>query len=159
VPPITLAATCALIGALTLRVLSFVLRSFGVTLRPAEGWRQWALFASIGIFEAIVPLLLLTWGQRRVTSSIAAILMATIPLFVLMLLPLFSRGSFHLMSLVSVVIGFVGVVVLFYPSIGGFDGSLIGNVAVLGAALSYAVSLILLSKLPDISPLVSMRSV
>ncbi len=102
-------------------------------------------FAFMGVFNTVIPFLLITWGETRIDSSLASILNAAVPLFVIVI------GHFWLHDekitgprLTGLIIGFVGVIVLvlqdFNPNTLQSDG--IGQLAVLLATLSYAVALV-----------------
>src|SRR6187551_1553050 len=71
VPPATLAAGRLVIGA---SVLLAVVHARGLRL-PALGntWRQYALLAAVG---NAVPFYLIAWGQQRIDSALAGILIA-----------------------------------------------------------------------------------
>ncbi len=99
----------------------------------------------MGVFNVVVPFLLITWGETHIDSSLAAILNATTPLFVIVI----GHFGLHdekitLPKLAGLLVGFVGVIVLvaqdFQP--GMLQGNLLGQLAVLTAAISYAVALI-----------------
>ncbi len=102
-------------------------------------------FAFMGVFNTVIPFHLITWGETRIESSLASILNAAVPLFVIVI------GHFWLRDekitgprLAGLIIGFVGVVVLvlqdFNPRT--LQGNIVGQLAVLLATLSYAVALV-----------------
>jgi drug/metabolite transporter (DMT)-like permease len=83
---------------------------------------------------------LITWAEQSVTSSLASILTATVPLFVIVIAALALRDErITVNRLAGLGAGFVGVVIL---TGGGFlnGGSQpLAMLALLGAAVSYAV--------------------
>ena len=102
-------------------------------------------FVFMGVFNTVIPFLLITWGETRIDSSLASILNAAVPLFVIVI------GHFWLHDekitgprLTGLIIGFVGVIVLvlqdFNPNT--LQGDILGQLAVLLATLSYAVALV-----------------
>jgi drug/metabolite transporter (DMT)-like permease len=102
-------------------------------------------FVFMGVFNTVIPFLLITWGETKIESSLASILNAAVPLFVIII------GHFWLHDekitaprLAGLVIGFVGVVILvlqdFKP--GGGQNDILGELAVLLATVSYAVALV-----------------
>lgn len=102
----------------------------------------WRSFFWMAVFNNMVPFTLISWGQTQIPSSLASILNATMPLFTVLVAHFFladERASPR--KLAGVAIGFVGVVVMIGPAfLGDIGGSFWGQLAVLGAALSYAGS-------------------
>lgn len=99
----------------------------------------------MGVFNVVVPFLLITWGETHIDSSLAAILNATTPLFVIVIAH-FALHDEKITGprLLGLIVGFVGVVVLvaqdFDPR--ALQSDLLGQLAVLLAAASYAVALV-----------------
>jgi drug/metabolite transporter (DMT)-like permease len=88
----------------------------------------------------VIPFALITWAERSVDSSIAAILAAAVPLFAIVIAPLFLHDEpIRLNGIAGLAIGFVGVVVLTSRNLGTAGSDVTGEIALLGAALSYAV--------------------
>ena len=88
----------------------------------------------------VIPFVLITWAEQSVDSSIAAILTSAVPLFVIVIAPLFLHDEpIRVNGLAGLVIGFVGVVVLTSNELSLANSDLTGEIALLGAALSYAV--------------------
>jgi len=161
-PPLTIAAARALIGSLTLIVLSwFTPEKQHRPDTPNKIWAVWRLYLLIALLEAMLPLFLIVWGQQRAGSNISAILIGTAPLFTVFLSALFVKGKeFDFHSTSSVLLGFLGVVVLMTPGMqgNGFN-HVIADLALLLAAASFAGSLILLHKIPRGTPIRSMRNI
>jgi drug/metabolite transporter (DMT)-like permease len=86
------------------------------TLR--EALRHKAAVAGFAITELVIPFSLIAVGEQALTSSMAGVLVASVPLTVVVIAPLF--GVHEKLSgrrLAGLVIGLIGVVVLL-----GFDG-------------------------------------
>jgi len=103
--------------------------------------KTWLALATLGIFNTALPFVLISWGEKSIDSALAAILNGTVPLFTLVIAHWFLHDDrMTLPRVFGLVIGFIGVVVLM--SRGGDSpnarGSVLGQAAVLGAALSYA---------------------
>ncbi len=101
-------------------------------------------FAFMGVFNTVIPFLLITWGETKIDSSLASILNAAVPLFVIVLAHFWLHDEkITGPRLVGLIVGFTGVVVLvlqdFNPAT--LQGSIWGQLAVLLAAVSYAVAL------------------
>lgn len=118
------------------------LRVSGKTL-PHPG-RAWLPMFVMAVFANVLPFHLIAWAQQHIDSSLAGILMAVMPLFVLTLAHFFVPGArLTPFRVAGFVIGFAGVVVVIGPDyVRGLDGNMAfwGAVAALGAALSYSVS-------------------
>lgn len=100
----------------------------------------WFAFAVMALLNNAVPFSLITWGQVRIDSGLAAILNATTPLFTVLLAHLLTRDErLTAGRLAGVGLGIAGVALLVGPTaLAGITGDLMGQLAVLGAALSYA---------------------
>jgi drug/metabolite transporter (DMT)-like permease len=93
----------------------------------------------MGFVNIALPFLLITWAERNVESSLAAILTSVVPLFVVVLAPLFIEDEpMRANGIAGVVIGFVGVVILTGRSLGNVGSDILSELALLGASLSYA---------------------
>src|SRR5688572_9628179 len=106
-----------------------------------RGWRIYGHLAVLGAFSVAIPFTLITWAELSVDSTIAATITSAVPLFVIAFAAMFLRDEPLTMNkLVGVVIGLLGVAVLV-----GFDpaalagGSLIAELALVGATASYAI--------------------
>jgi drug/metabolite transporter (DMT)-like permease len=161
ITPITLAASKALLGTVTLAVLYLFTGKKESSPLPSGTWKSFIL---IGLFEAVVPFVLIGWGQQYINSSTASILLGSVPIFTIIFVKIFvpsEKLTWH--KWLSVLIGFAGLCLLFAPDLSSMslagNGSFIGYAALLGAALSFAASLLLLKRLPAISSILAMRNV
>ncbi|WP_170351253.1 MULTISPECIES: DMT family transporter [Ruegeria] len=159
--PLVVATGRVLIGFVTLTIIAAVMygRSAGSSIKV--GRQPWSLYCAIAVAEAILPCFLIPWGQQHVDSSIAAILLATVPIFTLILAPFFVKDEhWSLIAALSVAVGFVGILVLIVPSIkGSWLADIIGELAILGGALSFSASLIMMKHLSNVPPVLAMRNV
>ena len=116
----------------------------------------WAAFFILGLLNNLIPFSLIVWGQMHIDSSMASILNATTPIFSVVLTHFFTSDE-RLTSnrVLGIIFGWIGVVVLIgWETISGFGLHIIGQLAVLGAALSYAFAAIYGRRFKDISPVV-----
>lgn len=68
---------------------------------------------AFAITELVFPFVLIAWGERWISSSLTGILIATVPLAVILLAPLFGvRESLSVRRVGGLVVGFAGVLVL-----------------------------------------------
>jgi len=113
----------------------------GKTPIPKTG-KAWFALLIIALLNNAIPFFLIVWGQTHITASLSSILNATTPFFtVLVAGALLVDERITKGKLVGVIIGLIGTVVLIGPEVlvGGFKtGSVLGQLAVMGAALSYA---------------------
>jgi len=116
----------------------------------------WGGFIIMGALNNLIPFSLIVWGQTHIESGLASILNATTPIFSVVLAHLLTREERLTTNRVSgVLIGWIGVTVLIgIESLKGFGIEVIGQIAVLGAACSYACAAIYGRRFKDLSPLV-----
>jgi drug/metabolite transporter (DMT)-like permease len=94
----------------------------------------------MAIVNIVIPFALITWAEQTVDSSLAAILTSAVPLFAIIIAPLFLHDEpIRVNGVVGLIVGFVGVVVLTSNELAIGSGDLSGEIALLGAALSYAI--------------------
>ncbi len=122
---------------------------------------KWFHYAIIGFLEGALPCVLVPWGQQYVQSSIAAILISTMPIFAMFLGPVFIKNSkISLLDTLCIITGFIGVVILINPTAGtNWLDKLLPELAILLAAVSWALSLVLIKKLPEVSPVKLTRNI
>ncbi|MFP7571340.1 DMT family transporter [Marivita sp. S2033] len=122
-----------------------------VFLTEETAWT--ALFLS-GVLNSAVPFMLLSWGQQTVTSGFAGVSMAAVALMVLPLAHVFVPGErMSLRRVFGFAVGFAGVTVLLGGQVFASSGDPLepfGRLACLGAAACYAISSIIVRKLPPI---------
>jgi drug/metabolite transporter (DMT)-like permease len=131
----TLIALRLLIGAAFLWV---VLRASRTAL-PRER-RVYGHLIVMSVINIAIPFFLITWAEQSVDSALAAILNATVPLFVIVLAPLFLPDEpIRLNGILGLAIGFVGVVLIVSPGLTAAAGTVPGQLALLGSSISYAI--------------------
>lgn len=151
-PPTVLVAGRIVIAAV---LICSYLKLTGDAL-PGLG-RAWWPMVILALFGNVLPFHLIAWSQQHIDSSLAGILMAAMPLFVLTLAHFFIPGArLTPYRAAGFLIGFAGVVVIIGPDlVGGLDNNLAlaGAFAALGAALSYSISTIYARRLGAGDPL------
>lgn len=113
-----------------------VLRLLGLALPRDAG--SWAHFVLLGTLNSALPFALIVWGQREVSSGLAAILNATTPLFGVLVAHVASDERAMANRLVGVLIGIVGVAWMIGPDAASGRATLPGELACLVASFSYA---------------------
>ena len=156
IPPLWVVALRLLVAALFLWAVAF---SRG--RRPPGDWRSWTWFGWLALTGSFAPFLLISWGTVHIDSGLAGILISAVPIFVVTLghfvLPDEPMNRF---KVAGFTLGLVGVAVLIGPqrlmhfSVAGT--ALLAELAVLGAALSYATQAVTARLMPPMS--VSVRA-
>jgi drug/metabolite transporter (DMT)-like permease len=115
---------------------------------------------AVTVLDMLLPTLLTAWGEQRISSSAAAILTATDPLFVALIAFWLMRSeAVSRWRLVGLVVGFVGVATLVGADLRGSVGELLGAAAVLASALGYAVSTLIYRRWLEDAPAVGVTAV
>ncbi len=104
--------------------------------------RTWFALLVMGLLNNALPFSLITWGELRIPSGLAAILnAATAILGVLVAAIVFRDERLQARKALGVGLGFAGVAtVIGLDALEGFDLTSLAQLAVLGAACSYALS-------------------
>jgi len=99
----------------------------------------WAAFAGMGALNNLIPAALIAWSQQTIASGLASVLIATTPVFSILVAHCFTTNDrMSASKAVGVALGVAGVAAL--VGIDTLDGSLRtvpGILGCLGAALSY----------------------
>jgi drug/metabolite transporter (DMT)-like permease len=152
IPPFTVAFGRTAPAAL---VLYLVLRSRGLRM-PSLG-PLWGSFLLMGLFNGALPYTLITWAEIHMDSGLAAIINAVMPLFTVLLAHFFTQDErLNFMKIAGIFLGFLGVLALFGPAVfKGLGTHVLSQLAVMGAALCYAIAVIYGRRLREITPWVS----
>jgi len=144
-PPLTLATIRIGIGAVILS---------GLALGRNQAWPRgkavWARLLLMGIIGNALPFFLIGWGEQYTPSNLAAILMAIIPIFVVILAHLMTHDEkLTFGKSIGVTLAFIGIIVLVgVDALSGLGQSVIGQIAILGGCVSYSFYGINARKLP-----------
>ncbi len=132
------------LGRLGFAALALLIFVYGTGGRMPASPRIWGAFLVMGTVNNLLPFSLIVWGQTHIEGGLAAILIASTPLFSVLLAHVLIREEPITASrLAGVVLGFAGVSLLMAPEVAaglGFQG--LGQVAVLAAAVCYACAAI-----------------
>jgi drug/metabolite transporter (DMT)-like permease len=117
------------------------------------------VFFVLGLVNNVTPFLLIVWGQKTIASGLAAILNASAPIFTVIVAGIFLRDErMTFAKIAGAGLGLAGVAILIGPdALAGANEGLVAQLAVLGAALSYAVAGVYARRLPSlgINPMVA----
>ena len=118
---------------------------------------RWPWWVALGFFGNALPFFLIPWAQQELSSGVTGILLAVMPLATVGLAHFFADEPMTRMKFAGFLIGFAGVVVLIGPSaLAGLGGPMfIAKLAVLLAALVYAINMILVRRAPQTPPSLS----
>jgi drug/metabolite transporter (DMT)-like permease len=101
---------------------------------------RWGWLALVALMQVVVPFLLITEGERHVASALAGILVAAAPLWTTLVAARFDHAEIPRgWAAVGVVVGIVGVTMLFGIDLAGSSDELLGGAMILVAALCYAI--------------------
>jgi len=119
---------------------------------------HWRALIAYAIVELAIPLPLIATGERHIASSLAAIVVATVPLLVALLaLKLDRTQRVTGRRLAGLCVGLAGVAVLVGIDASGSTTALLSVGAVLLAAVGYAAGPLVLNRhLADVDPRASM---
>jgi len=135
------------IGALILLPIAIYDKSFFIAIK---GWKYIAVYA---LFEMVIPWILIGTAEQSISSGLAGLLVASVPIFSTIITSLHGDKSvWHPRRLFGMGVGFLGVFLL--VGIESFTGSSnpISILMMLGASIGYAYAVIFISrKLPGVS--------
>jgi drug/metabolite transporter (DMT)-like permease len=134
VPPVALAWGRITLGALVLLVLAWQ----AGTLKSLKG--HWRWLAAYAVAEVTIPFPAIAFGETRISSSLAAIIVAAVPLIGALLALRFDHSERPTpIRFAGLLIGFAGVIVLVGVDVAGSASALLGTGAILLGALGYSI--------------------
>ena len=111
--PITIAFLRSFFGTIPLVLICYLRK-----IKIEAFSKDWYWFAAIGIINLVIPFFLIAYGVQKVQSNLAAILMASTPLAAAVLAHFFtSNEKINLVKSVGILVGFSGIVFLFFDEI------------------------------------------
>jgi drug/metabolite transporter (DMT)-like permease len=109
---------------------------------PLPTWKEWRSAGIIGLFLLLGGNGGIVWAEQRVPSSLAALLVGTVPLWMVIIDALKPGGKWPKWQvMIGVVIGFGGITLLFWPgqAVGGSQVDLTGALVLLVASIFWAI--------------------
>jgi len=111
--PLTIAFLRIFFGAIPVVIICYVKK-----IKIEAFSKDWLWFAAIGVINLVIPFFLIAYGVQKTQSNLAAILMASTPLSASALAHLFTKNEkINLTKLTGILIGFSGIVFLFFDNI------------------------------------------
>ncbi len=147
VPPLTVAASRLFLALL---IIYPIMRLAGQKLPPPG--RIWFYIFLSGLLGNALPFALISWGQVKVDAGLAAIFMAIMPLATILLAQVFTLDEkINRWKMIGVILGFIGIIVLMgKESLSTLGDQTIRQLAILCAALCYAMNAIVTRKLTSL---------
>jgi drug/metabolite transporter (DMT)-like permease len=152
-PPVWISLLRCALGA---SLLWTVLLIGGYSLPPRR-LVPWLLF--VAMLNNAVPFTFFAWGERTVPSNMAAVLNATVPIWILLFSMLIYRDRAGLRTIAGVLLSFAGVVIVVIGQAGSAarevsGGMLFGIIIIALASVSYAIAtLVAKTKLRGLDPM------
>ena len=151
VPPFTIAFVRTALAGL---MLYSVVRLRGRRMPPLGP--IWGSFLIMGLLNGAIPYSLINWGEIHIEAGLGAIFNSLKPLFTVLFAHFATRDErFSGKKLIGVFLGLGGVMVLMGQSaLMGLGSHVLGQLAVTGAAASYAVATIYGKRLGKDTPFI-----
>jgi drug/metabolite transporter (DMT)-like permease len=147
IPPAVIVCGRVLIGAAILIPIAIHQK---VLMDAIRGWRYVLPYA---LFEMMIPWILITNAEKKISSGLAGLLIATVPIWSTIFASMNGdKTVWHSKRIVGLLVGFIGLIGLVgYESILGTSDPL-SIAMILVAAISYAFAVQMITqKLPDVS--------
>ncbi len=120
--------------------------------------RTWRYLVVLSTLAVALPFSLMSWGQQYVDASLAAIILAVMPLTTVAVAPLIvSSETWTLNKWAGFVLGFIGIGVLVgldaLKDLGGDAITILAQLALLLAAVCYGVGAVFVQRLGRVDPI------
>ena len=110
--------------------------------------KDWLWFASIGTINLVIPFFLIAYGVQKIQSNLAAILMASTPLSATVLAHFYAKDEkINFIKSIGILIGFFGIVFLFFDNILINDENFIYALMILLGSTFYVIGGLLTLKI------------
>jgi len=144
--PLVVASGRLAFAALVLWCLALIRKS-----EMPTGRRAWISTFMVALVGNAIPFFLISFGEIKVDAGLAAILMSTVPLTTVVLAHFFTQDEkLSTGKVIGVILGTIGVIVLVGPeTLSGLGGEFLFQLAILVAAIGYAISSLVARNLRD----------
>jgi drug/metabolite transporter (DMT)-like permease len=155
-PPFAAAGLRFLAAGIVMAVLAFV-------LNRRDGWptkRQWIDYSVIGVLLLGVGNALVMWSEKAIPSGIAALIVATVPVWIVLLDGLRPGGQpWTARVWAGTIVGLVGVALVARPEGGLAAGHWKGILAIQVAALAWTIGSLYTKSLSERLPVLTAAAV
>lgn len=142
-PPMTLITLRLIIASILLYIVAKSRRKFQPLRR-----KDIKLFLLLAFFEPFLYFVGETFGLTMVESTLAAVIISTIPLFAPILAYVVLREHISWANIVGIIVSLVGVTFVIYEPVGGFQANPWGVALMFLAVFSTICYVIILRKIP-----------
>ena len=151
-PPFTMAMTRAILSGALLLILGVLRRK---RIRPSR--EELVVLIGSGLLLWTGGNGLVTWAEQRADSGLAALVVATTPIWVALIEAMLDRHVPSLRLILALLVGFLGITLLSVPTLrAGMRADVIAVLALLGASISWSTGSVLQSRRPvSLAPQVS----
>jgi len=149
ITPLTVAAGRLFIAAI---ILYAFMKIKGIDL-PRDR-KSWIFFLAIGVIGNVIPFSLISWAELTVDSSIASILIGSMPLISFVLGHFITRDEKLTPDrALGVIVGFTGIIILIGPdAILSLGGNVLGQFAIILGGGGYVVASFMARSMPEMEP-------
>ncbi|MBV7337270.1 DMT family transporter [Chloroflexi bacterium TSY] len=149
IPPISLTLGRSLISIVML--LGMLWYVGGTLPSRLSDWSPFFLLAAVNL---AIPFALTAWGQIYIDGGLASILLSVMPLFTALLAYCFTPDEkLTIQKMLGIGLGLIGIVVLIGPgALGGVRANVLAQLAIVGAALCYAIGAVYLRFVYPLQP-------
>lgn len=151
-PPFTMSMTRVLFSGALLLIWGVLRRK---RIRPSR--EELVVLLGSGLLLWTGANGLVTWAEQRADSGLAAMIVATMPIWVALIEAIVDRRLPTLRLIFALLVGFIGIVLLSIPSLRtGIRADVLAILALLGAPISWSVGSVLQNRRPvSLAPQVS----
>ncbi len=144
IPPFTLGMVRILIAGILMLLMSALRRS---PMRPTR--KELVVLACSGILLWTGGNGMLNWAEQRIDSSLAALLIATVPLWMVLMESVLDRKKPSSGLVLSLIVGFAGIALLSATTLQTGDmGDIVSLLALVLASISWTLGSLLQSRMP-----------
>jgi drug/metabolite transporter (DMT)-like permease len=144
IPPFTLGMVRILIAGILMLLMSALRRS---SMRPTR--KELVVLACSGVLLWTGGNGMLNWAEQRIDSSLAALLIATVPLWMVLMESILDRKKPSSGLVLSLIVGFVGIALLSVTTLQtGNMGDIVSLLALVLASISWTLGSLLQSRMP-----------
>jgi drug/metabolite transporter (DMT)-like permease len=144
IPPFTLGMVRILIAGTLMLLISALRRS---SMRPTR--KELVVLACSGVLLWTGGNGMLNWAEQRIDSSLAALLIATVPLWMVLMESILDRKKPSSGLVLSLIVGFVGIALLSATTLQTGDmGDILSLLALVLASISWTLGSLLQSRIP-----------